>query len=168
MSYCHEHRHHATPDALAGRCQECELVALRERIKAYGEAVAADIYGLLVQHFGSNLRGAEQKLHEALSAVVNVQRERAEKAEWERGEAMAILNAVATVLVGDDVSDFEQSFPSVRGVLNLREALAEAREDIKALAEVVSIWRAGFGLNLEGSAWQRIRDRKLLEVSDGE
>ena len=51
--------------------------------------------------------------------------------------------------------------------------LAEAREDIKALVELV---RCGFDMDrMERQhpngrwklSWQRIRDRKLLEVSDG-
>ena len=51
----------------------------------------AAVYALLVQYFGSNLRGAQQGLHNGLSAVVNALRERAEAAEADLRVARAAL-----------------------------------------------------------------------------
>lgn len=103
MSYCIEHRGCATQNAMAGRCLECELTALRECV---------------------------------------------EKTERERDEAQRAVRAWAAKLNP------------------LEHALEAAREDIKALATVIIADNAG----ADWPVWatERIRARKLLEVSDGE
>lgn len=54
----------------------------------------------------------------------------------------------------------------------LEHALEAARENIKALATVLRAQTLGRSVSIycdeQLAAWQRIRARKLLEVSDGE
>lgn len=93
------------------------------------------------------------KLELGLEAMLA--RERAEKAERERDEAR------------------ENAQHDAQKNVILKGYLAEAREDIKALAEIV---RCGLDMDrierlhpngLWRPSWQRIRDRKLLDVPDG-
>lgn len=138
MSYCRKHRHMATPDAMSGRCQECEIAALRER--------------------------AEKVEAERLLA----------KAERVANNTQAVLDHVADQLsqhlgITGTPTELAQAVGELMRFAGAAEAkLAEAREDIKALAFAL---RVDEGMQLESgpfrdqfkAVWQRIRDRKLLE-----
>lgn len=141
MSYCNKHRHLATQDAMSGRCQECEIAALRERVNELEEHRAE-----LIATLDSRTAGW---------------RESAEKAERERDAAyLRLWPADAAIKARHDLGE---KYPS---------ALAEAREDIKALATICQALGErriiACAAHTEGDwhAWQRIRDRRLLEVSE--
>lgn len=111
----------------------------------------------------------EQAKNWALLAEVAALRERAEKAERERDEARAQVAAFEAA-DREFAAGFDVMTLAGEGSKLLRE-LAEAREDVRALA-VMLRYETGQRPNAATRdvvlAGERIRDRKLLEVSDGE
>lgn len=109
------------------------------------------------------------------AAELDALRERAEKAEAEAAKWKAcaldnrgLLDAVerAEKAEARAHAEFEIAQRERRFADDARWERDEAREDTKALATVLYGWARARPVDSMQPAWQRIRDRKLLEVGE--
>jgi FtsZ-binding cell division protein ZapB len=82
--------------------------------------------------------------HEALRA--DVERLTAEHAALKTSDSQRVilemlLSAIDTVLLGNEVSDFEESFPPVRQVIDLKDERDHLRAEHAALREEIENWK---------------------------
>ena len=104
-----------------------------------GEALVAP--GICDKAVSESEKGLELMLNEAFD-MRDQQKARAEAAEAQHVAAQAQVESACAVLLGEKVSDFEESFPLIRGILDLQSEVEAAEAQLAEYQQIAQEYDA--------------------------